>query len=79
MKYLIAFIIFLIISIALYINFIKFGSAFEADQACHFELSLTSSESSLPGCDHDIETHQWILYEIPNSNEPAKVIKRYRY
>ncbi|KGF87116.1 hypothetical protein PROCH_0702 [Prochlorococcus marinus str. EQPAC1] len=31
------------------------------------------------GCDHDTETHQWILYETQDNLEPAKIIKKYRY
>ncbi|AAQ00441.1 MULTISPECIES: hypothetical protein [Prochlorococcus] len=55
----------------------KYRSAFEADQACHFELSaLNSSEA---GCDHDTETRQWILFDSAKSNQPADVMKRYRY
>ena len=31
------------------------------------------------GCDHDTETHQWILYETQDNSQPAKIIKKYRY
>ena len=56
-----------------------YDSAFEADQYCH---SLLSSYDNLPGnygCDHDTETHQWILYESNENKDPAKIIKKFRY
>ena len=54
-------------------------SAFEADQFCHSYLSNFSDESASLGCDHDTETHQWILYETQDNLEPAKIIKKFRY
>ena len=57
----------------------SFDSAFEADQSCHSELLKLSSQSSRLGCDHDIETHKWILYETQENSEPAKIIKKFRY
>ena len=58
-----------------------YDSAFEADQSCHSYLSNVSDKSgSLSlGCDHDTETHQWILYETQDNSEPAKIIKKFRY
>ena len=56
-----------------------YDSAFEADQSCHSYLSNFSNQSGSVGCDHDTETHQWILYETPDSSEPAKIIKKFRY
>ena len=56
-----------------------YDSAFEADQLCHAYLSNLPNQSANLGCDHDIETHQWILYEIQDNSEPAKIIKKYRY
>ena len=56
-----------------------FDSAFEADQLCHSYLSNFSDESGNVGCDHDTETHQWILYEKQGNSEPAKIIKKFRY
>ena len=58
--------------------FTGFRSAFEADQSCH---SLLKSYKDIDnyGCDHDTETHQWILYEDKDQINPAKVIKRFRY
>ena len=56
-----------------------YDSAFEADQLCHSYLSKLPNPSGNLGCDHDTETHQWILYETIDESEPAKIIKKYRY
>ena len=56
-----------------------YDSAFEADQSCHSYLSNFSEQSGTLGCDHDTETHQWILYETQDNLEPAKIIKKFRY
>ena len=56
-----------------------YDSAFEADQACHSELSKFSDQSGGLGCDHDTETHQWILFKTQDNSEPAKIIKKFRY
>ena len=56
-----------------------YDSAFEADQSCHSYLSDFSDQSVTLGCDHDTETHQWILYETQDNLEPAKIIKKFRY
>ena len=56
-----------------------YDSAFEADQSCHSYLSNLADSSDNLGCDHDTETHQWILYEAKDNSEPAKIIKKYRY
>ena len=56
-----------------------YDSAFEADQSCHSYLSELSDQSVTLGCDHDTETHQWILYETQDNLEPAKIIKKFRY
>ena len=56
-----------------------YDSAFEADQSCHSYLSNLPNPLGSLGCDHDIETHQWILYETQDNSEPAKIIKKYRY
>ena len=56
-----------------------YDSAFEADQSCHSNLSNLPDPLSRLGCDHDTETHQWILYETQDNLEPAKIIKKYRY
>ncbi len=57
----------------------KFGSAFEADQSCHYMLSQQYQEPQQYGCDHDLETRQWILYKEGNQKLPSEVIKRFRY
>ena len=56
-----------------------YDSAFEADQSCHSYMSSFSDQSGSLGCDHDTETHQWILYETLENSEPAKIIKKFRY
>ena len=56
-----------------------FNSAFEADQLCHSTLANFESNNLNLGCDHDTETHQWILFEKNDDTQPAKVIKRFRY
>ena len=58
--------------------FSAYNSAFEADRACHSLLSSYTNTNSL-GCDHDTETHKWILYENLEDSVSAKVIKRFRY
>ena len=55
-----------------------YNSAFEADRACHSLLSNYSNPTNL-GCDHDTETHKWILYENQENGVSAKIIKRFRY
>jgi len=56
-----------------------YKSAFEADQQCHYELRLKSVELEGLGCDHDLETNQWILYQQGINEMPSKVVERYRY
>ena len=56
-----------------------YDSAFEADQSCHSYLYNLPDKSGSLGCDHDTETHQWILYETQDNSESAKIIKKYRY
>ena len=68
------------ICLAVWIYFFSgFKSAFEADKQCHFLLNTEYSQSSDYGCDHDIETRQWLLYDASAVDAPAKVIKRFRY
>ena len=58
----------------------QYRSAFEADQACHFEISTyQDQELTLLGCDHDLETRQWILFEEGLDSQPAEVMQRFRY
>jgi len=56
-----------------------YDSAFEADQFCHATLSSYDNQSGNYGCDHDTETHQWILYDSNDNTEPAKIIRKFRY
>ena len=59
--------------------FTRYDSAFEADQQCHYEMRLKSLELEGLGCDHDLETNQWLLYKKGINDQPSKVIERYRY
>ena len=73
-------IFFLLVTTLSLIYFLTgYDSAFEADQNCHSYLSNYGNLSGNFGCDHDTETHQWILYESNENNEPAKIIKKFRY
>ena len=76
-------IIALIFLIALIFGFLYFftgyKSAFEADQQCHYEMRLKSTELDNLGCDHDLETNQWLLYQNGINEKPSQVIERYRY
>ena len=69
--------------IAIIIGFLYFStgykSAFEADQKCHYEMRLKSVELDGLGCDHDLETKQWLLYKKGINDEPSQVVERYRY
>ena len=63
-----------------FIYFFKgYKSAFEADQQCHYEMRLKSSEFEELGCDHDLETHQWLLYQKGINDQPSQVVERFRY
>tara|TARA_Y100001968_G_scaffold248261_1_gene232795 strand:+ start:473 stop:715 length:243 start_codon:yes stop_codon:yes gene_type:complete len=59
--------------------FTGYNSAFEADQQCHYELRLKSVELEGLGCDHDLETNQWLLYQNGTNGKPSQVVERYRY
>ena len=73
-------VFFLLITVLFLIYFLTgFDSAFEADQSCHSYLSSYDNLSGNYGCDHDTETHQWILYKSNDTKEPAKIIKKFRY
>ena len=62
-------VFFLLITVLFLIYFLTgYDSAFEADQNCHSYLSSYDNPSGNYGCDHDTETHQWILYESNQSN-----------
>tara|TARA_Y100001968_G_scaffold103261_1_gene93287 strand:- start:141 stop:380 length:240 start_codon:yes stop_codon:yes gene_type:complete len=79
MKLIIAFIILIGVILGFLYFLPDYESAFEADQQCHYEMRLKSIEIEGLGCDHDLETNQWLLYKIGKNNEPSKVIERYRY
>ena len=73
-------VFFLLVLLLVLIYFLTaYDSAFEADQSCHSTLSSYDNQSGNYGCDHDTETHKWILYESNGSNQPAKIIKKVRY
>ena len=73
-------VFFLLVTLLFLIYFLTgYDSAFEADQYCHSYLSSYDNSSERYGCDHDTETHQWILYESNDKIEPAKIIKKFRY
>ena len=77
---LISQVFFMLVLVLFLIYFLTgYDSAFEADQYCHSNLSTYENLSGNYGCDHDTETHQWILYESIDNNEPAKIIKKFRY
>ena len=56
-----------------------YDSAFEADQLCHSYINSYDNQSENYRCDHDTETHQWILYDYLDNTKPAKIIKKFRY
>ena len=68
----------LVLIILLAYWFSAYKSAFEADRACHSLLSEYPNSTKL-GCDHDTETHKWVLYENQEDGVSAKIIKRFRY
>ena len=73
-------VFFLLVLLFVLIYFLTaYDSAFEADQFCHSTLSSFDNQSGNYGCDHDTETHKWILYESNENNQPAKIIKKFRY
>ena len=77
---LISQVFFMLVIVLFLIYFLTgYDSAFEADQYCHSNLSSYENLSGNYDCDHDTETHQWILYESIDNNEPAKIIKKFRY
>ena len=70
---------FLVTVLFLIYFFTGYDSAFEADQSCHSYLSTFENQTGNYGCDHDTETHQWILYNDQGNEEAAKIIKKFRY
>ena len=79
MKIIIAFITLIAIILGYIYIVTGYKSAFEADQQCHYELRLKSVEVEGLGCDHDLETNQWLLYQKGFNDKPSKVIERFRY
>ena len=81
MKLSIAFISLILIIFGYLYFFTGYNSAFEADQQCHYEMRLKYVElNDLElGCDHDLETNQWLLYQKGINDQPSVVIERYRY
>ena len=73
------FISLIAIIVGLLYFFNGYKSAFEADQQCHYELRLKSVDLEGLGCDHDLETNQWLLYQKGINDQPSQVIQRYRY
>ena len=79
MKLTFAFILLIVIIFGFFYFFTGYKSAFEADQQCHYEMKLKSGELEGLGCDHDLETNQWLLYQNGINDQPSRVIERYRY
>ena len=79
MKLSILLISLIVIIIGFLYFFTGYKSAFEADQQCLYEMRLKFVELEGLGCDHDLETNQWLLYQKNNNDQPSKVIERYRY
>ena len=69
----------LILAVVLIYFLTGYESAFEADQVCHSYLSNYEDQTGDFGCDHDIETHQWILFEHTQDTKPAIVLRKFRY
>ncbi len=61
-----------------YQKFSTFDSAFEADQECHFSIKSDQLDAHY-GCDHDLETRQWLLYKQSEEAGKSLVVKRFRY
>ena len=79
MRFLIAALSIFAIAISAYFFLPTYRSAFEADQACHFNQWELYGDSSKYGCDHDLETSQWLLFEKGENHQVSKVIKRFNY
>ncbi len=79
MKIVISIFTLIIISAGYFYFINRYWSAFEADQACHSIKWREYGESATYGCDHDLETRQWLLFKKGEMSEPAIVLKRFRY
>jgi len=72
-------VLILVSILAIFIYWITaYDSAFEADRICHSYLSEYLDTSNNYGCDHDTETHKWILFKDLDGPE-AEIIKKFRY
>ena len=69
----------IVITFVLFHFYTGYRSAFEADQQCHYELRLKANELDNLGCDHDLETSQWLLFQESINEQPSIVLKRFRY
>ena len=73
-------IIIIATGIIIMVNFFTgYASAFEADQACHEILSKQNLNPRNIGCDHDLETRQWILFQKQDELKAAIVLQRFKY
>ncbi len=79
MKIVVAFLSLTIFIFGYLYFFTGYKSAFEADQQCHYELRIKSDELDGLGCDHDLETNQWLLYRQASNGQPSQIVERYRY
>ena len=79
MKIIPGLIIICLLAVIGFFSLKDYRSAFEADQACHYEKLLLDKNIGVTDCDHDLETRQWLLYQKQSENKPAEVIKRYKY
>ena len=79
MKLFSAVVAVLFFSLVAVVSLRGYRSAFEADQACHAEKWQVYGQEQGFDCDHDLETNQWILYEVGSNHQAAKVLKRFHY
>ena len=79
MKLTVAIISLIAVILGFLYFFTGYKSAFEADQQCHYEMRIKSVELDGLGCDHDLETNQWLLYREGSNGQPSQVVERYRY
>ncbi len=79
MKILSLIILGIIFIIGTFYYLTGYSSAFEADQACHYLLKTKYSTDNEYGCDHDLETRQWLLFQKYDNDNASDVLKRFRY
>lgn len=73
------FFLLVAVGVSSFLYFTGYHSAFEADQACHAIQWERFSDSTEYDCDHDIETHQWLLFKRGVDHRAATVIQRFSY